>query len=115
MKRQDLLTNEEFVPVRVNQKFAHPKNRIKFHNDRANSLRHRLANIEKPLRKNLIIIEEILNGRKEAEFHKQYLKGKGYSLPLFTHYSNINNVSYPTVYTYVLIVQGEQVKFVKND
>jgi hypothetical protein len=36
---KDPFTNEEFNPKRNNQKFANSKNRIKFHNTRANQLR----------------------------------------------------------------------------
>ena len=35
LKRKDLLTNEEFIPKKISQRFANSKNRIKYNNQKA--------------------------------------------------------------------------------
>ena len=91
MIRNDLLTNEEFIPTRNNQKFACPENRIKYHNIKANEFRHSIAYFKKPLVKNIKILDEIMNGKKEIEIHKQFLLGKGYSFGINSHVERFEN------------------------
>lgn len=113
---KDPVSGVEFTKTRINHRFVSSTTRTKYFNDKANALRHRLANIEKPLRKNLLIIEEIMKGKHEAIFHTEFLAGKSYSLPLFTHYKNYDGKNYPAIYNYVLVVlENQQIKFIKYD
>lgn len=113
MKRQDLLTNEEFIPLRINQKFAKAKNRIKFYNDKANEFRHSIAYINKPLHLNIRILNELMRGRKEATFHKQFLLGKGYSMGSYSHVEHYENKKQFAVHKYILLfLDNEQIKII---
>jgi hypothetical protein len=116
MKRRDLLTNEEFVPTRINQKFASSSNRIRFHNQRANAVRHSSAFINKPLMNNLRILNELLNDKAEKVFHKEYLKGKGFNFGVCTHCMVMDNQNRFCYYQYVLINGvNDTVKIIKNN
>jgi len=113
MKRQDLLTNEEFIPLRINQKFAKAKNRIKYYNDKANEFRHSIAYISKPLNLNIRILNELMGGRKEATFHKQFLLGKGFSWGTYTHIEEYENKKQFAVHKYILLfLDNEQIKII---
>lgn len=52
--RMDLLTGEEFIPLRKNQKFANPKNRVRYYNNIQNE-------------SNLKILSEFKNSKYENE------------------------------------------------
>ena len=113
---QDLLTGEEFQKSRINQKFARPQNRIAFHNKCSNELRHKLSYIEKPLRKNYIIVNELLGEKNEGVFHKEFLKGNGFNFLFFTHYSTHQEKGYPTIYEFAFIpVDEHKIKIVRNE
>ena len=102
MKRKDLLTGQEFYPSRITQKFACSDNRIKYHNRKANKLRHSVMYINSPLHKNLRILNELMNGKDKGIFHKEFLLGKGYSLGVMTHYEIIEGESIACVYHYAV-------------
>ena len=113
MKRQDLLTNEEFIPSRINQKFAKAQNRIKFYNDRANEFRHSIAYISKPLYKNIKIVNELMGSKKESTFHKQFLLGKGFSIGAYTHIEQYDNKRQFAIHKYILMfLENEQIKII---
>jgi hypothetical protein len=116
MNRRDLLTNEEFVPTRINQKFANSSNRIKFHNQKANAFRHSSSFINKPLMNNLRILDELMFGKSEQIFHKEFLKGKGFNFGVCTHIKEIDNKNWFCYYHYVLInTSNDTVKIIKQN
>jgi len=116
MKRRDLYTNEEFIPKRINQVFATSANRIAYHNKKANELRHFVSYIDKPLHKNLKILNEVMAGEKFKTFHKEFLKGKGFCFNICNHLNNLNGKSYFAIYQYTLIsLENEKIKIIKND
>ena len=114
MKRQDLLTKEEFIPSRINQKFANPQNRIKYYNDKANEFRHSVAYINKPINNNIKIILELMKGKNEEVLHKQFLTGKGFSFGFYSHIEKYENKNQFALHNYVLIfINNDQVKIIK--
>ena len=104
MKRNDLLTGEVFSPSRITQKFACADNRIKFHNRKANKLRHSVMYVNSPLHKNLRILNEIMEEKERGNFHRQFLLGKGYSFELLTHYEDFDGKRITCVYHYSISV-----------
>ena len=116
MKYKDLYTNEEFVPIRINQKFAKAENRIKYHNERAKKLRHKIAYINKPLHQNIKILNDIMKNENQKIFHKEYLKGKGFSFNVHTHIDVFEGKNQYAIYQYVCIpLTNEQIKIISND
>jgi len=104
MKRKDMLTGQEFYPSRITQKFACADNRIKYHNIKANKLRHSVMYVNSPLHKNLRILNEIMQGKDKGIFHKQFLLGKGYSMGVLTHYNEIEGKQISCVYYYSISI-----------
>ena len=116
MIRQDLLTGEAFVPQRINQVFANSANRIAYHNKKANQLRHSAAFINKPLHVNLRILNELMKGKKEKTFHKQFLLGKGFSFSVYNHVNFYEGKNHYALYQYTVVNLGnDQIKIIKND
>ena len=115
-ERKDLLTGETFVPQRINQRFVCPENRIIYYNDKANKIRHHLSVINKPLLAQWRILTELLSGKPEAVFNKQFLLGKGISFELFTNYDKYDGKTVNAIYEYIIIkLNDEQIKIIKND
>jgi hypothetical protein len=113
MKRQDLLTMEEFTPTRINQKFANAQNRIKFYNQRANEFRHSIAYISKPMNLNIKILNALMRGKKEFIVHKQYLLGKGFSMGIYTHIENYEGKNQFAIHKYITIpMSNDQIKII---
>ena len=104
MERTDLLTGETFYPSRITQKFACADNRIKYHNRKANNLRHSIMFVSNPLQKNLRILNELLKGKNKATFHKQFLLGKGYSFDVLTHFDNFEGNRTACIYQYAILL-----------
>jgi hypothetical protein len=102
MTRNDLLTGEKFTPKRITQKFACSENRTRYHNSRANKLRHSLRYVNAPLQQNFKILSELMEGKTEQKFHKQFLLGKGYSFNVFTHYHPLESKNVPCIYFYAI-------------
>lgn len=114
MKRQDLLTKEEFIPSRINQKFAKAENRIKYHNIKANAFRHSIAYFKTPMIKNIKILDEIMKGQKEIEVHKQFLLGKGFSFSIYSHVERFEDKNHFAIHKYLMVsMPNEQLKIVK--
>jgi len=105
--REDLLTGEKFSPTRNNQKFVSRKNRIKFHNIRANKLRSSISHIERPLHINLKILNELLVDKKHITVHKEFLLGKGYSFGVLTHYEIYQEKQRPAIYNYIIVQKSD--------
>ena len=115
-ERKDLLTGELFTPNRINQKFARPENRIVYYSEKANQIRHHLSAINKPLLAHWKILNELLSGKTEAVFNKQFLLGKGISFELFTNYDEYDGKPVNAIYEYIIIkLSDDQIKIIKHD
>ena len=115
MTRKDLLTGEEFLAQRINQKFVKADNRVKYYNNKANQLRYKNAWVDKPLHKSICLLNELLGDKKEATFHKQYLLGRGLSFGVFTHFEYYEGKLYNAIYNFIIIpMENEQIKIIKK-
>lgn len=114
---KDLLTGEEFEPKRIDQKFATADNRIKYYNLKARNERIELSKIDKPLKINKRIIDELLSGRKEAEFNQQFLLGKGFDFRAYNRIQEHKGQDYFCVYQYIIINDNKKgtTKFIKDE
>jgi len=107
IRRTDPLTGEKFFAKRINQTFATPANRIKFHNSQANELRKETSVIDKVIKRTHKLIRQLMGNKSEAEFSKDYLDGYGVNLDAFNHLVAIKGVNYPAVYEFVIIVVND--------
>lgn len=114
MIKRDLYTNEEFVPTRINQKFSHSKNRIDYYNEKANKFRQSIAFISKPLQNNIKILNDLMFGKEEQVFHKQFLLGKGYSVNIHTHVILYENKYHFAIHQFLVIpISDSEIKILK--
>lgn len=102
MKRNDLLTNEQFFAGRITQKFARPANRIKWHNRKATKLRQSIAYIQKPLQQNLKILLRLMQDEEEKKLHKQFLLGCGFDFSKLTNFVSIKGIDFPCIFNYYI-------------
>ncbi len=114
--KKDLLTGEEFVPSRITQKFAAAENRIIYYNNKANEERHKNGFINKPLHTNVRVLDSLMDGVPEKTVHREFLLGKGFNFGILTHYMKYKGVSYPAVYQYIIIRDGEdKIKIINSN
>lgn len=115
MQKTDLLTGEQFLPKRRNQRFLSSQNRIKFHNIKAAEIRIAKSFIDKPLHLNYRILNSIMKGKNETFFHKQFLLGKGFYFGVQTHIENYKGKNCIAVYNYIVIPhENDQIKIVRK-
>ena len=113
--RIDPITKIKFFPKRINQRFEKKENRILYWNNKANQIRHRKSSIDKPLNRNYLILLKLLEGKKEAQFHKQYLLGMGYSFGVYTHIEEHNGNTTFAIYDFVVFTDdSDNIKFIKH-
>ena len=105
--RKDLLTGEQFIPKRITQKFASAENRIIYYNNKANQERHKNGFINKPLHRNVRVLDGVVGDVPEKTVHREFLLGKGFNFGILTHYVKFEGVRYPSVYQYIIIGNGE--------
>jgi hypothetical protein len=111
---KDPFTNEEFEPKRLNQRFANSQNRIGFYNNKANKLRREKAFVDKPLNTNLKILNDIMKGKDDENFHEEFLRGKGYNFEVYNGISKSKNNTGYSVYNYILIFKTSHVNIIRN-
>ena len=103
LKRNDLLTGEEFVPKKISQRFANPQNRIKYNNNKASTLRQERAFVDKPMNTTHRVLRELMKDIKEKEFFKQFLLGKGVDFKVFNNIKIVNGVNRHSLYEFTFI------------
>jgi hypothetical protein len=112
----DPLTGKEFIPKRSNQLFESPANRIKYNNQKAREFRNELDHINKPLVKNVKILNELLMNKTKITFHREFLKGKGFTFNVITHFDNFEGEEHPCLYQYMITeMSNEKITIRKND
>ena len=115
LNKKDPLTGESFIPKRVNQRFASASNRKKFNNQQANALRKKRAIIYSPLNKTHHLLMKLMEGKNEAKFSKDFLKGYGVKLNLFNHIVIIEGAQHHAIFEFVLIfLDNNIVKIIRN-
>lgn len=116
IRRTDPLTGEKFFAFRVNQTFATPANRIKFHNESASDLRKERAVINNPINKTHRLIRKLMGNKRESEFSNDYLEGYGIDYRCFNHYFKINGIRYPSIYEFTFIIDqaNKTIKIINN-
>jgi hypothetical protein len=100
--KKDPLTGETFVPKRSNQRFATSYNRKKFNNQSANLLRKKRDVIYAPLNKTHRIIIELMEGKNEADFNNEFLRGCGASFLRFSHFIVIDGRQCNCIFEFII-------------
>jgi hypothetical protein len=97
---KDLLTQEEFIKKRSNQKFGSSKNRIKYNNLKAREKRIKKAPVDKILDQNRKVLSSIIGDKIELIVSKDYLLGAGFSFNYYSFLKEVNEVNYFGIYEF---------------
>ena len=111
-KRTCLYSGEQFYPKRNNQKFATSKNKETFHNNINNELRRARAFIERKLHRNFKILLELMKEKTKGSFSKEFLKGKGFSFDVLTHYEMYEGINRHAIYSFIIIPSENNTEYV---
>lgn len=103
------------MPTRSNQKFANAKNRIRFHNEKRKENMQARALIDTKLHKNYNILLELMAEENNRDFNIEFLKGKGYSFGVLTHYQKFQNQNYPALYNFLMIRKEGVLNIIRYD
>lgn len=112
MKRNDLLTGEPFIAKSITHKFARAENRIKYWNKDATKLRHSVQHINKPLHKNLIILNEVMQNTTKKKLHREWLLGRGFNFGVLTHYIAYGEGQRQCVYDFSIVSHNEDSDYI---
>lgn len=113
--KKDPLTGEEFEPRRSNQRFARPENRIKYYNNKAKARRQKNAYIDKILKHNQEVLDELMEGKDEATFHEQFLKGAKFNPNVCTGITRIGSDMVSVLYNYLINYKNPEIHVLRND
>ena len=113
-KRVCLFSKKEFLPKRTNQIFANKEYRIAYHNEISNSIRKKLYKINTLLVKNYKVLTEIMKGNNESEFHREFLRGKGFNFSVHTHFGNYEGVTTYAVYEFIYKKKDDTTYLIKR-
>lgn len=116
IRRTDPLTGEKFFALRVNQTFATPANRIKFHNSQANELRKETSVINIPIAKTHRLLRKLMGNKRVADFSLDYLDGYGINYRCFNHYFKVDGIRHPSIYEFTFIIDQAKktIKIINN-
>ncbi len=106
LTKKDPLTGEDFIPKRVNQRFASASNRKKFNNQQANQLRKKRAIIYVPLNKNHLLLMKLMKGINESVFSNDFLEGYGIQFNCFSHTKVIDEIRYNCIFEFIIMIDG---------
>ena len=99
-KARDLLTDEEFIKRRNNQRFASRQNQIRYNNIKAQEKRNIKSGVDRALDKNRTIIKKLLDGKTETTISKDFLLGAGFSFGYFSFYKDVEGTAYFGIYEF---------------
>ena len=112
--KNDLLTGEEFIPLRRNQKFASRKNQIKYNNLLAQQKRDLKRPMDQALDRNRSIMVALLGDAKSVTKSKEFLLGAGYNFTAFTQTAKNELQKYYCVYDMALFPLGDEKFLIKR-
>ena len=112
MKRNDLLTGEPFIAKSITHKFARAENRIKYWNKDATKLRHSVQHINKPLHKNLLILNQAMQNTTKKKLHREWLLGRGFNFGVMTHYIEFSEEQRKCIYNFSISNHKEDADYV---
>ena len=85
MYRKDPLTGEEFIPHKINQKFASKENQVIYNNALAKQRRDFRSRFINPIENNFRILFHLLGKKERMTIDKDELLQKGYRFGALTH------------------------------
>lgn len=115
-ERTDPYDGTVFIPKRANQIFFSRENQIAFNNEKARKAKESTKDIDKALKKNRRICQDIINAEKKAVIvSKDLLKGAGFNFTVFNRSIRLDNKPCTCIYEFYLLQENEQFKVGRLD
>jgi len=112
---KDPLTGELFVPKSSKQKYATPANQIKHNNQKAQMIRMQKYYSQRPLDVNWKILNDKIGSEKEITRSTEFMRGAGFSVGHFTHWTKYDGGTHRCVYNFIVIMIGtDKIKIIKT-
>jgi len=105
--KKDPLTGEIFTPKKVTQRFKNPENQIKWNNNLQSQRRQSLGVILRPLQKTHRILTTALGRKEYVRLHREWLKGAGADMTLFTHIESVNSERFHSIFNFKITLDGQ--------
>ncbi len=113
-KAKDLLTDEEFVKRRNNQRFASRQNQIRYNNMKAQEKRNIKSQVDRVLDKNRTILQKLLDGKTETTRSRDFLLGAGFCFRYYSFHKDIGGTPYAGIYEFgIAKQQNDQYHIIK--
>jgi hypothetical protein len=111
--RKDPLTGELFIPKKVTQKFKTRENQIKYNNELQSLRRQFLGPLLSPLLKTHRILSNAIGTKNTITLHKEWLKGAGADMTLFTHVETIDAKRFHAIFNFTIAFDKENYRITK--
>ena len=98
---------EEFETNRIDQFFKNRLHQVSHNNNKQSILRKRLAKINTPILKTLRIYKDLIGIKSEIRVSKDFLRGKGANIAVFTHVAKRDNEIINFLFDVAIINDGE--------
>ncbi|MFH6770262.1 hypothetical protein V8G56_16045 [Gaetbulibacter aquiaggeris] len=98
----DPLTNERFIPKKINQKFATAANRIKYNNTKATKLNQERAFFDRPCKISHREMKSLHKLDPDKTYHHYFLEGRGVDFSASNHITDTKYGKLPAYYNYAL-------------
>jgi hypothetical protein len=101
--------SEEFETNRIDQFFINRLHQVSYNNNKQSNLRKRLAKINTPILKTLRIYKDLLALKSQIRVSKDFLRGKGANIAVFTHLEEIDDKIVNILYDIAIFDQGDYI------
>lgn len=103
----DPLTNESFIKLRKNMRFATREHRIMFHAKKKLIAKELRSFIDKPLHVNHKLLMDLIEPSETKCFSKEFLSAMGYNFSVLTHYEIYDGNLSAALYNFLLLTFGK--------
>lgn len=105
---------EEFETNRIDQFFKNRLHQVAYNNKKQSNLRKRLAKINTPILKTLRIYKELIGLKSQNRVSKDFLRGKGANIAVFTHVEKLDDQLVNFLYDIAIFDDGDFIVLKKN-
>ena len=105
---------EKFETNRIDQFFKNRLHQVSHNNNKQSILRKRLAKINTPILKTFRIYKDLIGLKAEIRVSKDFLRGKGANIAVFTHVSKIDDQIVNFLYDIAMFDKGDYIVLKKN-
>ena len=106
MERTDPYSNELFTPKRRHQRFASPRNKSLWHQQKRKQEEEVKRFFNEPLDVNHRVLMELIKPMETKQIERVILEEKQFNFSIMSHYEQYDNKVYPALFNFVLLDFG---------